>query len=215
MKSSLFKNWTTWAVCGWISLLSYGMYAVNKYGSQPGMSADAPTLWPDIVSIDFDSKGYTLLMMVHPQCPCSRASLHELQAIMKKSHEKARALVLFYHPSDAEPEWSESSLWEQASTISNVQVIKDSNGIEASNFGVYTSGQVLLYDKHGHLRFSGGITPSRGHTGDSAGKSAILKILAKNDRSERLESLKSLVFGCSIHGSDASCKEGYCPNQDA
>ena len=40
-------------------------------------------------------------------------------------------------------------------------------------------GHVLLYDKNGALVFSGGVTPARGHEGDSIGNSMILAIIRK------------------------------------
>ena len=187
-----------------------GMYVVNEYGSKPGLAADAPPLWPEETSIERGLGGYTLLMMVHPQCPCSRASLNELQNIMKKSRDNIQAVLLFYHPEEEEPNWSEVQLWSLAQDIPNTQLVKDWDGAETTNFGVFTSGQVLLYDEKGDLRFSGGITPSRGHVGDSAGKEAILQIMEVKNKPGVLPAIQSLVFGCSIQGRNFDCKEGYC-----
>ena len=57
--------------------------------------------------------------------------------------------------------------------MKNVDVICDEYDRERPSFGVATSGQVLLYDPNGELRYSGGITRSRGHPGANAGRAAI------------------------------------------
>jgi len=53
---------------------------------------------------------------------------------------------------------------------------------------------VLLYDVAGDLRFAGGITPSRGHAGDSAGRSMLQDLLA----SRSVERDETAVFGCAL-----------------
>ena len=42
--------------------------------------------------------------------------------------------------------------------IPGVTTIVDRDGTQASLFGAETSGQVVLYDSHGELKFRGGIT---------------------------------------------------------
>jgi hypothetical protein len=75
-----------------------------------------------------------------------------------------------------------------------VQVRVDPDGAEADRFGSKTSGEVLLYDAYGGLRFQGGITPARGHEGDNLGKSTVASIV----RGEPTDVGHSPVFGCVI-----------------
>jgi hypothetical protein len=73
-------------------------------------------------------------------------------------------------------------------------VLSDVDGAEARRFGAETSGHTFLFDSAGRLLFNGGITESRGHSGDNAGESAIVSLV--NDRvSTRAE---TFVFGCSL-----------------
>ena len=58
-----------------------------------------------------------------------------------------------------------------------VSVSSDQEGFEAKNFQSTTSGYVLLYDANGRLLFQGGITGSRGHSGENSGRDAIEAIL--------------------------------------
>jgi hypothetical protein len=91
-------------------------------------------------------------------------------------------------------DWEKSSLWRSAAAIPHVTVVRDDHGLEASRFGAATSGQTLLYSANGLLLFSGGITGSRGHAGDNAGRAAILALLHR----EALARSSSFVFGCPL-----------------
>ena len=79
-------------------------------------------------------------------------------------------------------------------------MLSDDNGVEAQHFGVYTSGETLLYDSRGSLIFSGGITGSRGHAGDNAGEQALISLLTRGEARERVTS----VFGCPLFASSES-----------
>jgi hypothetical protein len=73
-------------------------------------------------------------------------------------------------------------------------VIRDQGGVEARRFDVEGSGHVLLYAPSGKLLFSGGITPSRGHEGDNAGRSAIVSLILRGHAPVD----HTPVFGCSL-----------------
>jgi len=52
----------------------------------------------------------------------------------------------------------------------------------------------LLYDPEGQLAFAGGLTPDRGHLGDSPGRQRILSLV----KTGTADAKQSLVFGCSL-----------------
>jgi hypothetical protein len=81
-----------------------------------------------------------------------------------------------------------------------VEVSIDNEAKDASIFGATTSGQVMVYDASGAIRFSGGITDGRGHEGDNAGLSAILGLV----RDGKAAVSTTPVYGCSL---------GVCPLQ--
>jgi len=83
-----------------------------------------------------------------------------------------------------------------------VIVRADQEGNEARCFQVTTSGHVVLYDVHGKLLFSGGITVSRGHSGDNDGRSAIMKLL----NHEMVAVPETPVFGCSLLNPKPECR---------
>ena len=70
----------------------------------------------------------------------------------------------------------------------------DNDGIEARRFGSSASGQVLLYNPQGKLLFSGGITASRGHSGDNDGRTAIVALLTQGQAAKD----ETPVFGCQL-----------------
>ena len=81
-------------------------------------------------------------------------------------------------------------------------MILDDDGREARLFHAATSGQAVLYDPQGRLLFSGGITASRGHSGDNAGRSSIVSLVHAGvpDRTE------TSVFGCPLFDPQSECR---------
>ena len=66
-------------VAVWAVAVVFGMYGLVRYQMTPAAVASiAPAQWPAGVSFSHSSERSTLIMTLHPQCPCSRASLHEL-----------------------------------------------------------------------------------------------------------------------------------------
>jgi len=82
-------------------------------------------------------------------------------------------------------------------------VLSDVSGTEARLFGAQASGQTMLYDAAGNLQFSGGITASRGHAGDSPGRSAILSIVNTGNS----DWTHTSVYGCSLHNPERAVRE--------
>lgn len=145
---------------------------------------------------------YTLIMLAHPKCPCTRASVEELSKLMAYGRGRLRAYLLFAKPNGYPDDWSKTDLWMTAASIPGVTVLFDDDGIEADRFGTSTSGQVILYDQTGKLQFRGGITQSRGHSGDNAGRSAV-EALVSGRVPERDQ---TPVFGCPLFDPDSECR---------
>jgi len=109
-------------------------------------------------------------------------------------HDRLTASVLFLSPEGVPSNWSRTDTWRAASRIPGVTVMEDEGGREAALFGASTSGQVVVYDEEGRLMFSGGITPSRGHPGENAGRSRIVSLVSGRPVDRRI----SQVFGCAL-----------------
>lgn len=187
-----------WAVSAvaWIAATVAGLVWLMSYDNRAGLAAAAPVAWPAESHITRDPSGPTLVLLAHPRCDCTRASLNELAELMARAPVHPRAFVVFIKPGRVADEWERTALWTLASRIPGVSVLRDDSGAEASRFGAATSGQTLLYDKSGTLVFSGGVTAARGKEGSSVGTVNILALLGGHAATAET----SPVFGCSLFG---------------
>ena len=191
----------------WLSVVSGGMAFVWSYNHKPGTAATAPLRWPVDSRVPRTPGRDTLVLLAHPKCPCTRATVEELSRLMANCQGRLNVYVLFVRPKGFPESWNKTDLWNSAAKIPGVTVLVDEDGVEATRFGAATSGQVLLYDETGTLRFHGGITESRGHSGDNAGSSTIVSLV--NQRFADRD--RTLVFGCPLFDSDSECRT---PNHD-
>ena len=180
----------------WLLAVGAGLAMITNYQNTSGAAGAVPGHWPAGTQIALDSKHDTLIMFAHPQCPCTRASMEELNRLLAQCPGQVAAHVLFLKPEIFSNDWMRTDLWRSASAIPGVTVHEDSDGAQARLFGAETSGDVLLYDTHGQLLFKGGITGSRGHAGDNAGENAIASLLAGQSVSLK----QTPVYGCSLLG---------------
>ena len=190
------------ALAVWLPTVAYGMSVLWRYSTTPGHPASPPVTWPLRISTERKPGMATLLMFAHPQCGCSKASLGELAIIMAHAHETVSAIVFFYVPRNQPLSWAHTDLWDTAKTIPGITAIEDTENDFASRFGAFTSGQTLVYDSHGRLIFNGGITASRGHSGDSYGRDAIIALLQNHDAPPADLPIISPVFGCSLRSEE-------------
>lgn len=184
----------------WLLTVGSGMAMLWAYATAAGVPAAPPPAWPQDSRVRPSAERATLIVLAHPQCPCTRASIEELDRLMARAGDRLTAHVLFVTPVGAADGWEATDLWSSAAAIPGVSVLRDADGAEASRFHAATSGQVILYDAKGRLRFSGGITGARGHAGDNPGLSAIAELL-EGDSSAAAE---TPVFGCSLLGAEGS-----------
>jgi hypothetical protein len=179
----------------WLGATAVGFAFLVDYATEPGVPAAAPREWPRHSRIPAPHGQSVLVMTMHPHCPCTRASVAELNTLMARLRDHdVKAYVLAVKPADFPEEWLRTESYRSAERIPGVQVLVDDEGWESAHFGAHTSGQVLLYGGDGTLQFAGGITPDRGHQGDSPGRQRILAA-ARHGTPEKRE---SLVFGCPL-----------------
>jgi hypothetical protein len=178
----------------WLLMVGAGIGLLWNYESTPGTAAATPDRWPAASRIEPDADRATLVMLAHPHCPCTRASINELARLMTQAQGRVTAYVLFVKPQGFSNEWVQSELWASASAIPGVTPVLDDGGVEAGLFHAATSGQAVLYDAAGNLLFSGGITSARGHEGDNAGRAAVVSLLASVEAERR----DTPVYGCPL-----------------
>lgn len=177
----------------WMSTVAVAVQSIRAFESTPGRAADAPARWPSSAAVAREPGTWTLVMLIHPHCSCSRASISELAAVIEKAPRNLRTVVLSYQPHEYAPDWSHTDVWTAAQHLSRARVIPDVDGKEARRFGGYTSGQTFLFDPDGNRRYSGGITLLRGHAGLNSGRAEVIRI-ANGGSGPGTHP----VFGCAI-----------------
>jgi hypothetical protein len=169
-----------------------------RYKSTPAATAAAPSRWPVTSALPRRAGHPLLVMLAHPRCSCTRASLSELRDLLDEVGSSVDTDVVFVRPEGTAEDWIESDLWNTAHGMSGVKVFADPGGRETDRFGALASGTVLLYSGAGDLLFSGGITGARGHVGDNLGRRRVVALIKEG----KADKATSPVFGCELHGPD-------------
>jgi hypothetical protein len=189
--------WFTLIAAVWVIVIASGLGVVWAYENRPGVGATPPLHWPAQTTLVSWTDRPTLILLAHPQCTCTTASLDELAEVLARAPQHPKTYVLFLRPSAFDAAWAKTDLWRRAAALPGAIVLRDDDGAEARRFGVATSGQTLLYDAAGALVFSGGITGSRGHVGANAGEASLVALLTRGP----VERRETNVFGCSLFAS--------------
>ena len=179
----------TWIVpvvaCGWVVGLAIAARAVFHDATDPGTSGATVETWPRSSSLTPSPRGATAVVFVHPECPCSRATIHELvEATRDLPTAAAKVIVVFEGRGDGD-------LWRDAGRTPRLERVLDVGG-EGARFGAQTSGFTVVYDAGARLVFHGGITGSRGHVGTNVGSTRFRAALAGTPSGQHP------VFGCAL-----------------
>ena len=137
----------------WLIAASSGLWVLWRYDNTPGEGARAPEHWPASTTLTPTTDRPTLVVLAHPHCSCTRASIGELAEAIARARTPPTTYVLFMAPTSLGAGWENTDLWRTAAGIPGVTVIRDDDGREARRFGAETSGQTLLYDARGALLF--------------------------------------------------------------
>jgi len=163
----------------WIAVVIGALAGLWVYKLRPGTRGELRPSWPAGSSLPASADRPTLIMFAHPRCVCTRASLAELRAVQSRFAGRIATYVVFMHPAGSAADWSHTDTWDTASSLAGVRVLTDTDGHEAERFGATTSGHVVLYDRSGRLLYSGGITPGRGHEGDSPQLDQLMRLIER------------------------------------
>lgn len=167
------------------------------YEGRPGPEVQIPnSISPAKLNcgLSNSSESPTVLFFYHPKCPCTFATARCLQRLSVKFSADVQIVAFAYRPAQESDSWIESRTTRLLKSIAGTQVLVDPDGKTTKDFGVVTSGHFLIYGADRNLVFSGGITPSRGHEGDSRASSQFIHSVNRYSR----EFTSWPVFGCSI-----------------
>jgi hypothetical protein len=196
---SALKNkrwWLPVGVVAWLAAVLAGVWFMNTDSFVPSVAGNAEQVWPAETALARNEAGYTLVVALHPECPCSRATLEELGKIVASADGRLRTQVWCVQYAEIEEKAEVSALWVQAKRIPGIELRVDHEGREARRFDMRVSGETRLYGRSGELLFQGGITAARGHAGDNPGEAAILNLIADRRMAGNVKTTP--VFGCSL-----------------
>jgi hypothetical protein len=193
-----------WSVYGaivvWIAGLTAGWAILERYQytADDLQTAGFVDHWPPNSRLPRSSGHSTLVLFLHPKCPCSRATMSELEhlftSIQGRTAGTTDCVVDATLPVNFGDEWLNTDTMERARHLTDARVVPDPGGVEAGIFGATTSGLVMLFDRGGRRQYAGGITESRGHEGDNAGLDRLQRILCN----EIISAEGIPVFGCRL-----------------
>ena len=196
------------AISVWFLAIAAGWLVVERHANQAGDLSVPPQQWPSDSRLDRPANRPMLLLFAHPHCPCTQATLSELERFLARNPDSQNATIVFTKPSATPAGWEDSGILRRAKAFAGVTTVVDIDGVESRRFHAITSGTALFYDAGGRLAFYGGITASRGHEGGSAGLQALQAIVSGDHPAVD----HTYVFGCPLGASaNESCsKDGTC-----
>lgn len=184
---------------GWVVLVAAGVWWQCRYDYSQGPRGVVPALLPEMAALEHSSGAPIVIMALHPRCPCSRASVGELDALLERIPRRVDAVLLVCTPEAASDEWREAAQ-RVAIKVPRARVVLDAGGEMAARLGMMTSGAVVVYDAAGALLFDGGLTPGRGVTGSSVESQQLAEALLQADGGAVPGAcvIRAPVFGCGL-----------------
>ena len=189
------------AMFGCVSVMGLGSFKLADYSTRPGPQGgiiEHLDRLPSELLEEFNSNESTstskLILFYHPHCPCTRATIRELSRMSVKFSHETNLIAFAYVPTSEDASWIESDTTQLARSIPGMKIIPDPGAYAIRIFGAHTSGHILLYCGDGSLVFSGGITPGRGHEGNSVSGNDLLRSINGSSAPARHHP----VFGCPM-----------------
>jgi hypothetical protein len=180
-------------ICVWSAATGWGLWSMLDYEFDAAPVVSSQSAWPEHTRLSRDRSRPTLLMFVHPRCPCSRASLAELERLQAECGDRVLMQIIVARPAGLDGAENDS-LMPRIRQLPSATIVLDEGGREAQIFGAAASGETLLFSASGELLFRGGITASRGHEGESVGRAAIASLIHSGNAAQ----CRTPVFGCGL-----------------
>lgn len=210
MVLAIRAQWVRISMGVWVLACASVMCLLWSYANAGGAVGGLRAGWTVPAALERPDDRSMLVVFAHPKCPCTRATMAAIERLQRDAPGAFATRVVFYEPLDADPSWRRTALWARAERLVDAKAIPDPGGVMTSDAGAVVSGCTALFDLDGEPVFWGGVTPSRGHEGESVGLSALRSLLRGEGSAVRGAS----VFGCEIVGAGdralGGCGGGVC-----
>lgn len=173
----------------WVAVVGMGMTQLHGYMNTPGQADAAPTSLSVGDGFERLPGQPHMLVFIHRQCPCSKATLQQLI----DQGEKSLPMTVVWI-GDADDAGRNAKALQALADRLKAQTLSDTDGRLAERFGARTSGHVVVYDADGALAYTGGLTPGRGMVGPSGGVLALVDIAG----GQAPDHAALPVFGCPL-----------------
>jgi hypothetical protein len=202
---------TAAVVAAWLALAGTGLGIVIAHGVTPGAAGEAPAVLPDAsaAALRWSRQRPLVVVCAHPQCPCLQSTVGELRRVLRDA-PAVNLRVLLFAPASPPPGWEPRAATALSEALPDAAIVEDPDGAFASALGAETSGHVLVYDRLGALRFSGGVTSGRAHRGDNAAARNLGTILSGDYGGPA----RTAVFGCPLSADTGARADRPCCKPD-
>ena len=133
-----------------------------------------------------DPDGPTLVMLVHPQCTCSRASLTELAELLARARPRPKTYVLFLKPAGFADGWEQTDLWRTASGLPDVTVVRDDEGARRPASAPRRRARPCSTTRAARCCSAAASPAARAHAGDNAGRSVARRAAERRGDADRV-----------------------------
>jgi len=187
------------SVCGvlvWLGAIGLGVAKVLEYEWTPG-ALGRGLEHPGEIGAGWENSTATLVVALHPECPCSRATVEAIDRLVAALPGRLAVHAVFLDVAAGGRRPQDSALWQRIGRIPGARAHVDASGLWCGGEAFKTSGEVCVFSAEGKLLFHGGVTASRGHEGPSRGAEAI--VAALREAGPQLASVaRAPVFGCGL-----------------
>ena len=188
---------TLLALSCWAALVGVAVTRLWAKKLTPGPSTSVPVRWPAGSTLPRDAERPTMVVFAHRYCPCTRATAQKLREELDVSAD-LRVVVVLVGAESAEQAANDLTGFLRAE-LPQATFVKDEDAQEARKFHVLTAGHVVLYDREGGLRFSGGVTAGRGEADRGPAQLRLRQALAQLRTPARVTSVREgAVYGCAL-----------------
>lgn len=198
--------WLCVAGVGWCVLLADGWARLYSYTYRPEATERAASDWPGGVSLGPSATGFRIVVFVHPLCPCTQATLQELDETLVRIPNDVSVVAVPVTCGLSPTDMASSRIIARLQRIPRVTIHPDPDGELRRRFGARVSGEVFAFAGD-RCVYHGGLTPGRGHQGDFAGQRRLEGLAAATGRLRGRPTeacCEAPVFGCRLPGDDCS-----------